>query len=72
MHADQVVRVMLPHGVRAHLIPVASVGNDRNPALCGTNPRDAKDSYWIGTANSREEEAVSRLELCNRCTDCLT
>lgn len=63
---------MLPMGVRAHLIPLASVGNDANPALCGTNPRDVRNSYWVGTANSREEDAVSRLELCNRCAACLT
>lgn len=72
MRADQVVRVMLPRGVRAHLIPLGSVGNDGNPALCGTNPRDLKDAYWIGTANSQEELQVSCLELCNRCEACLT
>jgi len=71
MRSDDVIRVMLPNGVRAHLIPLASVGNDRNPALCGTNPRDLQGAYWIGTANSREEERVARLELCNRCADCL-
>lgn len=66
MDPEGYVRVYLPRGVTAHLIPVQSAANDMNPSACDTFPR-AFGGHWEGTSNQTEYENALRLPLCTRC-----
>lgn len=71
MDTEGYVRVFLPEGVRAHLVPETQAHKDAHPARCGLTPRTLPAKYWRGVATTAEYDHAHLLELCARCVETL-